>query len=316
MADNLRVVVVVEHVAIEYGMDSIEEGFEHEKTVEKDLGEEDAVCRDPTRYVRLFAVKVVYKSKLGSINGIDGHGNTMREAKRLLTEKRYCPGGDMYFLHGEIREQPPFKGSCLFYATSFVLALRYLHERGILYGDLKPENILLDEAGFERLADFGFAREQMHRPDQCCTSFCGLANYNAPEVVRGTGSGLAADLWRFGCVAYELLTGYPPSTLGVIVPCSSRLGSGPNGMQDILDHSFFTNINWHRLETKRVTLSIVPKLASKLDTSNFECQFTSQQVMGHLVYEERWPASIVSDEEDNQVYSEDFDWCADVSHLL
>ncbi|UIZ26135.1 hypothetical protein KXD40_001906 [Peronospora effusa] len=228
----------------------------------------------------------------------------------------YCPGGDMYFLHGEIREQPPFKGSCLFYATSFVLALRYLHERGILYGDLKPENILLDEAGFERLADFGFAREQMHRPDQCCTSFCGLANYNAPEVVRGTGSGLAADLWRFGCVAYELLTGYPPSTLGVIVPCSSRLGSGPNGMQDILDHSFFTNINWHRLETKRVTPPIVPKLASKLDTSNFECQFTSQQVMGHLVYEERWPASIVSDEEDNQVYSEDFDWCADVSHLL
>ncbi|UIZ26136.1 hypothetical protein KXD40_001905 [Peronospora effusa] len=103
MADNLRVVVVVEHVAIEYGMDSIEEGFEHEKTVEKDLGEEDAVCRDPTRYGsyatvllcrlracprRLFAVKVVYKSKLGSINGIDGHGNTMREAKRLLTEKR------------------------------------------------------------------------------------------------------------------------------------------------------------------------------------------------------------------------------------
>ncbi|CAH0489972.1 unnamed protein product [Peronospora farinosa] len=51
MADNLRVVVVVEHVAIEYGMDSIEEGFEHEKTVEKDLGEEDSVCRDPTRYV-------------------------------------------------------------------------------------------------------------------------------------------------------------------------------------------------------------------------------------------------------------------------
>ncbi|CAI5704616.1 unnamed protein product [Peronospora effusa] len=110
MPDNLR---VVEHVPIEYGMDSIEEGFEHEKTVEKDLGEEDAVCRDPTRYVfdiisiigsgshgtvrlcrlracprRLFAVKVVYKSKLGSINGIDGDGNTMREAKRLLTEKR------------------------------------------------------------------------------------------------------------------------------------------------------------------------------------------------------------------------------------
>ncbi|CAH0489973.1 unnamed protein product [Peronospora farinosa] len=217
MADNLRVVVVVEHVAIEYGMDSIEEGFEHEKTVEKDLGEEDSVCRDPTRYV--FDIISIIGSgshgTLGSINGIDGDGNTMREAKRLLTEKRvlysvshpfitrmfcsletpnalnfvleYCPGGDMYFLlENPVKNRLP-KDHVLFYATSIVLALRYLHERGILYGDLKPENILLDEACFVRLADFGFAREQMHRSDQCCTSFCGLANYNAPEVVRGTG---------------------------------------------------------------------------------------------------------------------------------
>ncbi|CAH0491226.1 unnamed protein product [Peronospora farinosa] len=209
----------------------------------------------------------------------------------------------------------------LFYATSIVLALRSLHERGILYGDLKPENILLDEAEFVRLADFGFAREQMHRSDQCCTSFCGLANYNAPEVVRGTGYWIPSIYFRrdrallvrkineeepsfphrFSPELCNLLSGWLHKNV------NQRLGSGPNGMQDILDHPFFTNINWHRLETKRVTPPIVPKLASKLDTSNFECQFTSQQVVGHLVDEERWPASIASDEEDNQFYSEDFD---------
>ena len=379
----------------------MEEGLEHEKAVEKGSEEEDAVCRDSTRYVfeiiriigsgsygtvllcclrscpsRLFAVKVVYKSKLGSINGMNGDGDAMREAKRLLTEKRvlcsvshpfitrmfcsfetpnalnfvleYCPGGDMYFLLEKLVKNRLPEDHALFYAASIVLALRYLHGRGILYGDLKPENILLDEAGFVRLADFGFAREQMHRSDQSCTSFCGSADYNAPEVVRGTGYGLAADLWSFGCVVYELLTGHPPfysprdrallvrkineeepsfpthfspelcNLLSGLLHKDSnqRLGNGPNGMQDIMDHPFFANINWHRLETKRVAPPIIPKLASKLDTSNFECQFTSQQVEGHFVYEERRPASIVSDEKENQFYLEDFDWCADASHFL
>ncbi|KAE9225250.1 hypothetical protein PF002_g14458 [Phytophthora fragariae] len=87
---------------------SIEELFEHEETVE-----EESEDRDPARYVfdivriigsgsygtvllcrlracpnRLFAVKVVYKSKLGSINGLDGDRNATREARRLLTEKK------------------------------------------------------------------------------------------------------------------------------------------------------------------------------------------------------------------------------------
>ncbi|ETO77703.1 AGC protein kinase [Phytophthora nicotianae P1976] len=376
---------------------SIEELLEHEETVEEGSEEEG---RDPTRYVfdivriigsgsygtvllcrlracpnRLFAVKVVYKSKLSSINGLDGDRNTSREARRLLTEKKvlcsvnhpfitkmycsfetpdalnfvleYCPGGDMYFLLENFAKNRLPEDHVLFYAASIALALRYLHERGILYRDLKPENILLDEAGFLRLADFGFARERMNRSEQSCKSFCGSADYIAPEVVRGDGYGLAADLWSFGCVVYELLTGYPPfysprdrASLfrkieedepsfpthfspdlcdfisGLLhKDANQRLGNGPNGMQEIFDHSFFANISWHRLETKQVAPPIVPKLASELDTSNFEDQFTSQQVEGHLVYEEREPQGTLSDEEETSFYFGDFDWCADASHF-
>ncbi|KAG3090273.1 hypothetical protein PI124_g17600 [Phytophthora idaei] len=376
---------------------SIEELLEHGETVEEGSEEEG---RDPTRYVfdivriigsgsygtvllcrlracpnRLFAVKVVYKSKLSCINGLDGDRNASREARRLLTEKKvlssvnhpfitkmycsfetpdalnfvleYCPGGDMYFLLEKFAKNRLPEDHVLFYAASIALALRYLHERGILYRDLKPENILLDEAGFLRLADFGFAREQMNRSEQSCKSFCGSADYIAPEVVRGDGYGLAADLWSFGCVVYELLTGYPPfysprdraslfrkieedepnfpthfspdlcafiSSL-LHKDANQRLGNGPNGMQDIFDHPFFANISWHRLETKQVAPPIVPKLASELDTSNFEDQFTSQQVEGHLVYEEREPQGAVSDEEENNFYFGEFDWCADASHF-
>ncbi|OWZ22044.1 AGC protein kinase [Phytophthora megakarya] len=376
---------------------SIEDLLEHEETVEE--GEEED-ARDPTRYVfdivriigsgsygtvllcrlracpnRLFAVKVVYKSKLGTVNGLGGDRNATREARRLLTEKKvlssvshpfitklfcsfetpdalnfvleYCPGGDMYFLLEKFAKNRLPEDHVLFYAASIALALRYLHERGILYRDLKPENILLDEAGFVRLADFGFAREQMNRSDQSCTSFCGSADYIAPEVVRGDGYGLAADLWSFGCVVYELLTGYPPfysprdrallfrkieaeepSFPSHFSPdlcdflsgllhkdADQRLGNGPNGMQEIFDHPFFANISWHRLETKHVAPPIVPRLSSVLDTSNFEDQFTSQQVEGHLVYEEREPQGAVSDEEDGHFYFGDFDWCADASHF-
>ncbi|KAL3673390.1 hypothetical protein V7S43_001103 [Phytophthora oleae] len=379
---------------------SIEELLEHEETVEEESEEELSTCRDPTRYVfdivriigsgsygtvllcrlracpnRLFAVKVVYKSKLGNINGLDGDRNATREARRLLTEKKvlcsvnhpfitkmycsfetpdalnfvleYCPGGDMYFLLEKFAKNRLPEDHVLFYAASIALALRYLHERGILYRDLKPENILLDEAGFLRLADFGFAREQMHRSEQSCKSFCGSADYIAPEVVRGDGYGLAADLWSFGCVVYELLTGYPPfysprdrvllfrkieeeepSFPNYFSPdlCaflsgllrkdpSQRLGNGPNGLQEIFDHPFFANISWHRLESKQVAPPIVPNLVSELDTSNFEDQFTSQQVEGHLVYEEREPQGATSDEEENNFYFGDFDWCADASHF-
>ncbi|KAL4095837.1 hypothetical protein PRIC1_009204 [Phytophthora ramorum] len=379
---------------------SLEELLQHEETVEETEEEGLIVCRDPTRYVfdivriigsgsygtvllcrlracpnRLFAVKVVYKSKLGSISGLNGDKNAGREARRLLTEKKvlcsvnhpfitkmycsfetpdalnfvleYCPGGDMYFLLEKFAKNRLPEDHVLFYAASIALALRYLHDRGILYRDLKPENILLDEAGFLRLADFGFAREQMRRSEQSCTSFCGSADYIAPEVVRGAGYGLAADLWSFGCVVYELLTGYPPfysprdrallfrkiekeepnfpnhfspelrDFLSGLLrkDANQRLGNGPNGMQDIFDHPFFANISWHRLETKQVSPPITPTLASELDTSNFEDQFTSQQVEGHLVYEEREPQCALSDEEDNHFYFGDFDWCADASHF-
>uniref|UniRef100_A0AAV1VLS1 AGC protein kinase n=1 Tax=Peronospora matthiolae TaxID=2874970 RepID=A0AAV1VLS1_9STRA len=374
---------------------SIDELLDDIETADERTEEEVTGCRALTRHVfdivriigsgtygtvllcrlracpdRLFAVKVVYKSKLGSFNGLDGDGNPTREAKRLLTEKEvlcsvdhpfiikmfcsfetpdalnfvleYCHGGDMYFLLEKCPHNRLAEDHVLFYAASIALALHYLHGRGILYRDLKPENILLDEAGFVRLADFGFAREHVHRLDQNCSSFCGSADYVAPEVIRGDGYGLAADLWSFGCVVYELLTGYPPfysprdraslfRKINEEEPRFSdrfspelcdflsgllhkdvcqRLGNGPNGMQDIFDHPFFASISWNRLETKRVKPPIVPKLASKLDTSNFEDQFTLQQVKGHLEYKEPGPRDT-----ENQLFLGEFDWCADASHF-
>ncbi|TDH64813.1 uncharacterized protein CCR75_000636 [Bremia lactucae] len=324
---------------------------------------------------RLFAVKVVYKSKLSTIYSLDGKSNASREAQRLLTEKNvlvavnhpfitklycsfetrealhfvleYCPGGDLYSLLGKFEKNRLPEDYAQFYAASIALALRYLHKRGIMYRDLKPENILIDEAGFVRLADFGFAHEQMKRFENKCTSFCGSADYIAPEVLRGDGYGLAADLWSFGCVVYEMLTGYPPfysprdraklfrkierdtpNYLSHFSPhlcdflsgllhknADHRLGNGPNGMQEIFDHPFLATICWPRLKAKLVVPPIIPNLNSELDTCNFEEQFTSQQVQGHFEFKERERQSALADEDDNSFYFGDFDWCADELHL-
>lgn len=61
-----------------------------------------------------------------------------------------------------------------FYAAEVVLALEYLHNRGIVYRDLKPENLLLDSNGHIRITDFGFAKLI---PDNVTWTLCGTPDY-------------------------------------------------------------------------------------------------------------------------------------------
>ncbi|KAH7479246.1 uncharacterized protein KRP23_6043 [Phytophthora ramorum] len=125
------------------------------------------------------------------------------------------------------------------------------------------------------------------------------------DIVRIIGSG------SYGTVLLCRLRACPNRLFAVKVVYKSKLGSisGLNGDKNAGREA-------RRLLTeKKVSPPITPTLASELDTSNFEDQFTSQQVEGHLVYEEREPQGALSDEEDNHFYFGDFDWCADASHF-
>merc|ERR1712183_347450 len=124
-------------------------------------------------------------------------------------------GGELFSMLG--KEGIFLERSAMIYIAEIVLALEYLHSRGILHRDLKPENILLGADGHLCLTDFGLAKDfqwnngdNIDGEEQRASTICGTQEYMAPEMVARKGYGKAADFWSLGCIAYEMLSGKPP----------------------------------------------------------------------------------------------------------
>ncbi len=108
-------------------------------------------------------------------------------------------------------------------AKQIAEALESAHEQGIIHRDLKPANIKLRDDGTVKVLDFGLAKAveptasavNMSRSPTITSPammtgvgmLLGTAAYMAPEQARGKPVDKRADIWAFGCVLYEMLTG-------------------------------------------------------------------------------------------------------------
>jgi eukaryotic-like serine/threonine-protein kinase len=107
-------------------------------------------------------------------------------------------------------------------ARQIAEALEAAHDRGIIHRDLKPGNIMTDADGKVKVLDFGLAKamepssadvNMSHSPTMISAAqtqgnvLIGTAPYMSPEQARGHAAGERSDIWAFGCVLYEMLTG-------------------------------------------------------------------------------------------------------------
>lgn len=227
--------------------------------------------------------------------------------EKLFMVIDYCAGGELFF-HLQVFQRFNEKVA-RFYASCILLALYQLHKEGFIYRDLKPENILIDSLGYPMVTDFGLCKGNLSRTDRT-TSFCGTAEYMAPEIVLKKPYTRAVDWWSFGALVYEMVTGLPPfytqnkeklfqriAYQDLQLPehlsdeCKdlvskllqknpeNRLGNGPNDAEDIIKHPWFQGMNWDKLVLRKVKPPFVPKLKEKTDLNYFAKEFTQMQPM-------------------------------------
>jgi eukaryotic-like serine/threonine-protein kinase len=107
---------------------------------------------------------------------------------------------------------PPRKA--LEYAAGIASGLSVVHDKGIVHRDLKPENVFVTRDGGVKILDFGIARLTDDAPaigDHATATvpgtMIGTAGYMSPEQVRGEAVDHRSDIFAFGAVLYEMLTG-------------------------------------------------------------------------------------------------------------
>lgn len=121
----------------------------------------------------------------------------------------YCPNGSLSKKVGKLSEEEIWK-----VIKDVAAGLAYLHENDIIHQDIKPDNILQNEAGMYCITDFGIsakARTTLRKSVIGASNGAGTMAYMGPErFSKNPSPVMASDIWSFGSMLYELVTGDVP----------------------------------------------------------------------------------------------------------
>src|SRR5271154_687042 len=176
----------------------------------------DAFARDADRIARFQREAKVLASlnhsNIATIHGLEDSGKTHALVMELVEGPT---------LADRIMLGPIPMDEALQIARQICEALEYAHERGIVHRDLKPANIKVTNDDAVKVLDFGLAKAiegdaasidistspTISRMATLAGVLLGTAAYMSPEQAKGKSVDRRADIWAFGCVLYEMLTG-------------------------------------------------------------------------------------------------------------
>ncbi|KAM7470956.1 hypothetical protein LguiA_009139 [Lonicera macranthoides] len=174
---------------------------------------------------REFAQEVFIMRKVRHKNVVQFIGACTKPPSLCIVTE-YMSGGSVYdYLH---KQRGTFRlPSLLKVAIDISKGMNYLHQNNIIHRDLKAANLLMDENEVVKVADFGVARVKAQ--SGVMTAETGTYRWMAPEVIEHKPYDHKADVFSFGIVLWELLTGKLPYEY--LTPVQAAVGVVQKGLR-------------------------------------------------------------------------------------